>query len=830
MAIDTQSKRKSAITRPGTPTVPLPSGGIDAAARAELAGVYSGFWTAAAGVSELYVERTVWTVRITLRPKGGGTAETFEFAEEYWASGALYGGSGVIYPLLARPPVVQRAVNRVMSERSNTTISLYGKTHFTGYRKSLFDLADRYEWYAAPVEVRAYFIPQAASVIHNDDINIRMTAQVTGTQWDGDVLQVSIRDTFFEDKTTVRQMTPTNFPNADPAAWGAIMPMAFGKQSGTGNEMVVPCFWADVATNNPTGAGTSTGRLLLAHTPGSKQIATLSQLYVENKRDRDIDDRQFVPVRTGTGVGNKVFQGLGSLSWATSTSLVLDQFSYGKRFTTDSQGEIITYFGCVVKGYASSENWPDIIISLNYVEQNDAGHWTAIKNIFRIPVNSTPGATLFINHVFVEPLLLLPNRTYELRFDWNHAVASGPVGPSVYRTTVSGATYNLTETIVDISHHSDFPLSKTSSSGTSLNFELNRWWVNADSLGASGEYAYREFRGDSSNEAINWGSLNVKALIRGIADDASGTFTGTPNNEIGGHPCTIAHVLLRDPDVGLGLSASAVDATTFTSSSVAKLGIDAEGLTPFNVVLLEQISIFQVLDLLLTQARMVLYKDRKGVLKLHWPSYRGTDFDFHANEGLLRDELRVRGYQDNAVDSVTNKLRIASGPDPLNLPKDPEIQIKLGGAALSRLTEWDTGHETRGTKISTSQGVHGVLEQAIDARFHPAGIAETGTKALGDYQIDRYAAKQRRAPIRVPILDWYAADVFATLRVAHRDLPFQLGTSENLPLDSSGARQTVLLDGVPAALMMLGALSGEVVAIEESGEDMFLTLETWSPF
>lgn len=328
-------------------------------------------------------------------------------------------------------------------------------------------------------------------------------------------------------------------------------------------------------------------------------------------------------------------------------------------------------------------------------------------------------------------------------------------------------------------------------------------------------------------------NIQYRMSLRGLQDNGSGTYTGTPNVSIR-NAADVLRFAVMNPDFGLGLSSAKVDTSSFDA---ARAWCASKGLYLSFAVDSETFASDLIVSIC-EQTGMVFYKSRDGKLKLKTPAYHGGWFAYRLDEGRHRGQLGILSVDDAPGEGVHNDFVVNYGSDPLNLPKDPDFVFKAGSSSYAASVQingasTNTGDAARVAKLAASEAKYGRAQYRKPFDKYAASESE-GVKGVVDMLIDRWCEKTSRVTIRVPLKDYFAVDLFDTFSVRHTALPGAAGTTKKFYWNTGGGDDGEQVawhyQGVPIAWLSQGKLEGEVVNIVEFDQSMEITVETQNPF
>lgn len=309
---------------------------------------------------------------------------------------------------------------------------------------------------------------------------------------------------------------------------------------------------------------------------------------------------------------------------------------------------------------------------------------------------------------------------------------------------------------------------------------------------------------------------------RGIKDDGSGTYTGSAGAQIT-NPADLVHFVCRNSDFGMGLSTSVLNTSSFASvrSLVAAFGLN------LSLVLDYSITARELIALLCRQARMRFYKQRDGKLALNYPTSISS-LTAVLSEAVHRAELELISSLQEDETGVVNDLTLLYKRDNFNAPKDAAFlrraqTDKFAGLVYQGASSGTVTDTLRQDNLTRSQSLYGKreLKETLDCY----DTEEEALKVLG-YLADRYYMRRKRVIVRVPRKRFYSTlDLFSTVQIQHSGIPCEMGSEYTIKPDDAGQPISLYFEGTPVTVWAGGTIQGEVVAVQEEGAFMTLTVE-----
>lgn len=320
--------------------------------------------------------------------------------------------------------------------------------------------------------------------------------------------------------------------------------------------------------------------------------------------------------------------------------------------------------------------------------------------------------------------------------------------------------------------------------------------------------------------------IELRALVEGLKDDGSGTYTGSAGALIQ-YPADIARFVLLH-DSFLNMASGDVDTASFDTVRTAQV---AAGIK-HQFVIDSTTTARDILTDLCVQGRMRLYKKHNGQIAVDSPVYSSIP-DATLSEGQMRADLMLVTVADALETDAANDWHFLYDRDYLNKPKQLEFVRAAKTDKFFGLTELTPNASTdsdtfRVAKCSTSYTLYGAKEHRSSLDY----IDDSAVALkLRNYIADRWTLRQKRVAVRIPMRDGYSSrDLFSKLRISHTGLPASQGTGFFVPGENSNNEVISYNEGTPVYFWTGGVLFGEVVDVVEQGGFMTLTIETVSPF
>lgn len=780
-------------------------------------------------MSTQFLDRHIEVVKLTLKSKSGGSSVSYSFSQDYFDAGQLYTTNPIIYPLLVRSPVVKRGVGIHYGIKYDVSIELYGKTELDRRNFTLADLVAQYETHDAEVEIRYYPKADSGLTTDSDANNLRQKLKVISSyvEESSGNLALECRDVFFKDKEVSKRLTSEKFPNMQIAYDGEYGPIVFGQNSiiadgvpfdslilsdgvkewpvKAADYRFVDLFSGWTFTNHPN---KEFRRLLVENV--NKLQDDRDWLQVELPSDASLpflgNSNGFTLNNFPTAARSAKYSPTGNADLMVSLSARLA--AVGVR--PDATDGLISFSVFHAEYKSTTDTWQPIGASIGTgtVDPKDlaiSGAWTDLGVYFETPVVLSP----FCNYLFV--------------FDFSNATDTTNTVAIATETATGVTSYKR------LKNETERGWEKVAN--TAINFEANALGYGPDAwISGSDGYSYLPLVGDSfvGSSSTFLQNLNYKLGIDGLADDGSGTYTGSANAIIE-NPADIAYFALKNSEFGVGLSSGELDATSFSTarSLLASLGIT------FKIVIDQFTTAEDFLAELSRQSRTCLFKDRRGRMALNYWQYHNNVFTVFA-ETYHRGDLFLLQVRDNDYSTVVNDFENFYSPDEFNQPKDiaklrKVERMKLQGALVLNDTQSTARDTARKNTCAASVTRYGRREMTQRLQYY-----DTAEKAqiMQNYWCDRYSSLQRQVKFKIPRKNFYTTlDLFSNVQVQHSAIECAQGTDLNPYGHNSNNDVTEQTSGlVPVQSWIGGTVSGQVVEVEEEGYWMTLTAETMGVF
>ena len=786
-------------------------------------------------MSQLLPEIDVEVVKLVVTKKDNTGTLTYYFAQDYWATSTLYVGNPEILPLLASSPNVRRSVGTQAGVRHDVSIQLYAKTSMTERGKSLFDVLKDYEIHSADVTLLYYATPVGTITTHSDAVNIRQVLKVGDMNYsdDGAVCNLRARGVFFKDKEISKKLDVATFTDLDPKYDGEYGAIVFGEATTTANGIAIDSPIIDSQIQVGGFGHKPTIKVFSGFTFPSHPNKAFKRLLVKNqhkKRDtRDWLQLDLMADPQTAYYGNDDVTGGSDASLATfwrgikytpanskavlCNMITVRLYKAGTIAASDGDVAVELFFGDLT---GSSTNWVPIGSALRTAKLNGGSTGFSFSSIFGME--------------FVPAIVLSDLENYFIRLSFTN---KDDVTNYIYTKIVTDASYNY------------YALDKSESDRTwaiqsGIRLPLTLWsvgdgddaWKNGTTSGAI-RYSYYHLEG-TDEDLANWDAgtkteLNqgneFKLGITGLADDGSGTYTGSANGIIE-NPSDIIRFTLMNSDFGIGLSSTYVNTSSLdtvrSQSSARKL----------KIVLDRETTADQLINEVCRQSRIIYYQERAGKLALYYP-VPISSLTANLSQAVMGGDLQLVSVNDNDYSSVVNDFRQYYKPDILNQPTDPALlrrdaREKLAGLIEMNGTTSTSGDTYRQGLCSLSQAKYGKRPMTADLSFHDSASA---AQEIVNYYCDRYSQLQKRVTFRVPRRVYMnTLDLFSTVRVNHLGIAASDGTALPLRKHYAGDGITDYAENVPAVAWAGGVIDGQIYEVQEQGPWMILTAETVGVF
>ena len=774
-------------------------------------------------MSLLFVEKVVDVLKLSLPALDGSGTTAFYIGTEFYDDDGIYSGSPKVYPLLVEPLQSVTSVNRAGGIRQEISIGILGKTHFMNYGESFLDLAKRYSFHGAFVEIRAYLVAKDGTTTHSDSVNIRQTLQVTGYRVEKDILHLDMKDTWFEDKEFSKRLTTDIFSGLQEDFDGEYGAIVFGQ-----NVTIDAPFLESTEVSDQYEA-----HVFLGWTATSHPMKGVDTFYVENQTP-GLDPTTWL-----------------ELGWVSNPQSIWNGYAYASTIDfismTDASAAIVfspgslarlinrAQFGMFIIS-TPSEGDGELFLSIYEAEYNsEVGQWQAKGSPLRRTECSGGTTSQDIDFFVTFPSLpVSPDVSYMMTIEWSNTDTSNFL-----------LRHDATAT------SDEFLLKVKSTDGPGWILQSDKSVTLALYAVGDGDDAFQDEAGTAPNrysyydlESVDEGGgdifkgedvhfsvgIHLKARVDGLEDDGSGTYTSFANGVIE-QPASIIHFLLAENELGLGLTSSRVDSSGINTTRVRQDSRDFE----MGFVVDYKLTVAELISKIAFQSRSLVYKTRSGKASVKFPLY--SDFagtkDYYISEGRFQGEVEIVSIEDTPREGVFNRFQVNYTVNKLNVPSDPSITRRTEGNSYLEVeyfnkTEGSFIDGRRDALVTASESLYGPIEFVQD--FDLYRQSSTAPRQVIEYYIDRYSRKQKRITVRVPRKHFENVLLFDSIYLSHSSLPGRLGTTMDSGFHSDGQPLNIYYNGMPHTASKQGVVRGEVVAVREFGSAAEITIETVDPY
>lgn len=794
--------------------------------------------TEASGDSSLFNEMSIDVVAITLNRKDGSGSDTFYLGTDHYCSDSIYSGSPTIYPLLVEPPQVRRGVGLHVSIRYDVQIRLFGKTHFQTVGKSFLDLLDTYEFHHSLVEFRYYNKALGSTTTHDADVNIRQQTEIIDLSYNPENGELTLftRDTWkVKDGIFNRYFRASDFAlNGDAdldsrfegqvSAW----PIGDSNTNGQGIIFSAPIINSEVASDAPK------LKLFAGNKPRNKPLGTFTGIYVKNKH-KQIKDVDWMEMHVITDPDTPR---IGNSSLSSTTDRSLAARSWGRIFQTPSgKAEVVTKVRCYLnKSGTVTADTGEIKVEIHeaeYLPTSDTYQpkGSALGSAKLDPAWSAIQSGTTTADFQIPAVTCHPDVIYFVSLTWSNTTDTTNYLYTRTKTTASTHSYSR--------DNSQRDKGWTKQADTELAMAIYALGQDTgyDNGGTTDDYANFSLKsnavvfasGDAVSELNDVGLEFKLNLDTGILDDSSGTHTGIVNGAVR-NPADLIHLFLNDNQgFGLALGSGSINTTSFTT---ARTKLDSDNIR-FAFALDEQRSSNDFLLDICRQSKLVLYKDKRGRMAVHYPQYLLQSPTATLAEVKLRDDIQVISVDDNDHGSVINDLDQFYQPNALNVSTDPVDNRKqrteryLSREYINQLSSKNSD-TTREQLAAASVALY-------DRREHRANLdfidSSTQARKIQEYYFDRFHKLQKRFTVRLLRKNYFnLLDLFSTIELQATPLPASVGTYDYVDTHQSDTPRYVVNEGVTGISWSGGGLKGIIYEVREVGEFIEVIGETVSVF
>lgn len=784
-------------------------------------------------MSNVFIEQSVEVVRFNLKKRDGSGSTTYRVALDFYDNDELISvvGNEPIYPLLAQSPESKRGMGLNTGIRYNVAIQVWGKTNLDEVGTTFYDLQEEYDFQASTVEIRYYAKPANGKSTHSDSVNIRQTLNIEATNYDFNtkIMTFECIDSWFKDKEISRRIDDTLFPNVDPSYNGGFGDIPFGE-----SVIVNAPYVKNEIDASYSPANAPIANLFLGYTGGSSfPLNGWNNIYIRNNSSRRTSSQYIDFGKTNTPQ-SEIFPSDAN----PSSPSYYDLAAHSRALHwNDSVTWVVTAVGAYLRHKGSPAAGDGEIRALIYEAEYlpASTSYQPIGGALGVGVKDPQASTVStggeIDIQFNPPVILEANRDYFIILEWTNPDDTTNSIECAIKSSTGDGHYSLDK-------------SETGRTWTLQNNQLLGLGVygigngSAGSVGfvdvaGTGDYRYSYYQLECRVPIIDTSevrysiadTLDFKADVLGIEDNSTGDITGVAGTVLK-RPVQILRYFLQGP-LGLSLPDSALDTASFASVQTAQA--DKSLAMAFSVDRETYLSDF--VEEICYQGGMQLYKTRDGKLKVRNPEYPSAAKDIFLSEAFYRGDMEVVSFRENPSGSVINDVRVFYDENKLELPPDETIlKNSKSGNYLGYLevADIDDDHGTRATWKSDSENLYESRPLRKELDFYRD---RESAKEVIRYYFDRYHTNLSQGEIRVLRKDWYANDLFDTIRVSHSKLPRSGGSFEELNvIDSSGTELDIKHNNLPLTCTKEGASTGEVLEWIESGPYVFLTFETTNYF
>lgn len=773
-------------------------------------------------------------------------------------------GNPTIYPLLMQEPSIGFALGPVAAEQINATFSLFGYASISQIFETLSSLLTAYD--VAGQSVKVWYASKAEDVYLVNDASfpsLRATLEAISFQIGEDAATLSLNciDRWFKDKLIGTPIDNVTFPNAWIQEYGKTRPRIWGVRSSSTYGPIASCRWIDTVTDNPYVADytRAASKFLYADFPNGFQsdatgptVPNGVQHYVYNKDDPGVGADPWQKLAIPNGSSARALTGLSSNLASATYTTKLNMITYpvaARAFSVSSSAYISTGFR--LRAEDKNSNLVDadgpLIVTLEQAEIQNTNNLFLKRTLREKIIRAGDPRILASGHIvdiWDEPIVLLPDVQYAIVVRWERDPTAGATHEIDLLYNPSSPTD--TDTFYVKTFGNENFLTKTGS-GTGLSVAVDSCWYETGEFdrGQTSGYASLKLWGSYDtgiSGGIKFQSCTLKAYMKG-AEDIGGAHVYPASTEAIKRPQEIISSLLNSPSV-----APLEDSGHFDFAP-GDLAPDYEAiinwLVNLVIVLEAPVSVTELVLLICEHSRLRLYKQRDGSLKTAFPFNFDEDGATVISESELRSDLLIKAIGETDAGQIVNDFRALYKRDYLERESDPQVLLRLGTNRYAELfdlksdtsTDSDT---TRQAELEESQDAFGVKEWRRELDFIDTKVP---ARDLVNYLADRYSRKQKRVTVQLLKREFHALFILSQVTLYHTrlcgsdvDLLSQphvrdwglvrIVDEERVGVGVTGrAEIAVYDDGIPCVSLALGRFEGEIIAIQEQGPLMLVTIE-----
>lgn len=775
-------------------------------------------------------------------------------------------GNQPIYPALLSLPQVGFALGPVAAEQIDTQLVINAFLSLGNNSETFASLLKSYEVSGQTLQI--YYVSNAPDeylMLDADFPSLRQTLEMQSYDLNEDdgTITIACHDRWIKDAEIGAEATIEDFPNMPTADYGKPQPFVWGQRSSDTDGYTdrygpfVPAVWVDIETDNPNSGETyAKSKLLYAATPNDFDIYSFEDDFIYNKDDPGIGAEPWHKVTwTNYGSAPEASPAIDGPSNATltSTSNALSLVTYPviARAWSKTTAYVTSGFRIELRDLNNSIVDADgpIRVSLHHAEIRDTNNLFLLNELRTKLITGgdarISGTAAVLTEIWDEPCVLLPNITYALCVRWLRDDAAGgtDIMEMFYSNSGSDVLY------VESFGNDQFLTKAVSAVGLQMAIDgIYQISGGSDTGGASQEYASRNLYANYSSAnsgAVKFESLTIRSYVKGYKDFTPKVHTATDGNIVK-FPSEIISSILNAPSVCKLEDAGRFNhnVTTVTDAYEVHVGEQAKA----NLVLTAPTSAMESVLQIAELSRIRFIKERNGKLSARFTS----NFNEYAceviSEALERSNMTLISLSETDPNQIVNDLKALYRREYLDNTKDPASVAKIGSdqyaaAFVLNKTSSTDADTTRQAMLEESVSLYGQKEWRREVALFDF---REPVRKLVNYFSDRYCFKQKRGTFRLLKRDYHALFLRDHVQAQHTKLSGSDDYSANYVRDwdrlkvvdedyagvtfTGGAAVTVYSSGVPQSLLALGSLNGEVVALQEQGPFLYVTIENMAAF
>jgi len=806
-------------------------------------------------LTNLYNDEVIEIVKVTAKAKSDSTiTATWYFGTEYRAASAIYSGSPEVFPLLVEAPRTNRSLGRFHGQQASVNINLFNipfkssDSITTGKNLTINNQRDVFTFHGADVQILAYLKPSDALTTHSDSVNIRQTLELIDSDLDSetDILTIRCFESWLKNNPLNTTLTTDRFANLLDKHKGKFGSIPFS-DADIGEEAIIDIIPITESTTAGSGFQTTATYYTGWQDSLDAPVGSLETIYARN-RNKEFDSNEWI--ETSLPNVDDIFFVTDTESWFNipTGSFAMSGFEKASvdasRTSVGDSGIIITHCALAVRMEDDGAPRDDVIGSLK-VECYNTELITAsgLVNEFtfqprgRLLSSAEFQLTdaLWANGTGSTTMLLAPFSPFiavgddsgvddysSLIFEASWSNKTGGQYPLLTYDDEAGFVHYEKDlakgdepgwnSVLDKRIGMEVFLAHNTTSGSFDNTTFEDYTTYAmQTIDAYGGVT-------PDKESRPFSSLDLKAGMFGLRD-VNGKYGATVSGYIT-NPAVIINFLLTNSGIGLGLPEDSVE----SASAESLLGVEYN--MTFAVDRNQPVK--ALVQDIGKQGVVSINTNREGVKVLTRPQWRGNASpDYVFSQAEMKGDLRVLKLDNLPHSQVINAIEIQFNENELGSPEDEE-ENRYFGKIILNADETSENDFIRQRQAQESEALYDRREFRATFNYY----IDRGKAVLAaSYYFDRFHEVQQELTFVIPRTEAnLAIDLYDYVRVVHKDIPHQDGTTDRNNTIEDYTPALVYEDGTLCEQTAHGSFIGMVVKLQESGSSITVTAQTATPF